>query len=252
MALQKCYECGNRVSTEAKTCPSCGAPVSAGKKPGLVANLAALVTLILICSGAIFWVTKKAEESKEDLREADRLYAGGNRGAAVAKYKKHFAFVDNKQEILRRIVDFETEKGNKEEARKWIEKGLDAKIAVAYETAGARELHARMAKERQERQEKAGRSGIPSRGEAGYIEVEGENSVWVSIDEKSLEELNAFSRANNEGAIRQMIQAGRVLVCIKGTKVAVVDPGIFSTTVRIMEGQHSGRTGIVPNEFLHK
>src|SRR5690606_1515356 len=27
MALQNCHECGNNVSTEAATCPSCGAPV---------------------------------------------------------------------------------------------------------------------------------------------------------------------------------------------------------------------------------
>lgn len=89
------------------------------------------------------------------------------------------------------------------------------------------------------------------RGSAAYIEVDGENDVWVSINEKALDELNSFSAARNEDAITQMMQQGRVLVCAKGTKVSVVDPGVFSTTIRIMEGKHSGLTGIIPNEFLH-
>ncbi len=97
---------------------------------------------------------------------------------------------------------------------------------------------------------KGGRQAI-RRGSVAYIEVEGENEVWVSIDEKSHDELNSFSSARNEEAIRQMMQQGRVMVCARRTKVSVVDPGFFSTTIRIMEGKHSGATGIVPNEFLH-
>ena len=95
-------------------------------------------------------------------------------------------------------------------------------------------------------------SGILSTGQTGYIEVEGEATVWVSIDEGALDELNAFSRVRNKDAIKQMMQEGRVLVCSKLTAVTAVDPGLLSTTVRIMEGKHSGKSGIVPNEFLHK
>ncbi len=90
------------------------------------------------------------------------------------------------------------------------------------------------------------------RGSTAYVEVEGENVVWVSVNEKAFAELNSFSSARNEDAISQMMEQGRVLVCDKRTKVSVVDPGFFSTTIRIMEGKHSGLTGIVPNEFLHQ
>ena len=34
MALQKCHECGKKVSTEAERCPNCGAPVILKKKEG--------------------------------------------------------------------------------------------------------------------------------------------------------------------------------------------------------------------------
>ena len=90
------------------------------------------------------------------------------------------------------------------------------------------------------------------KGWTGYIEVKGENIVWVPISEKAQEEMYSFSRAKNETAIRQMMLQGRILVCAKGTKVTVVDPGTMSTTIRIMEGKHEGETGIVANEELHK
>jgi hypothetical protein len=32
----------------------------------------------------------------------------------------------------------------------------------------------------------------------------------------------------------------------------VVDPGIFSTTVRIMDGKQTGITGVVPNQRLRR
>ena len=95
-------------------------------------------------------------------------------------------------------------------------------------------------------------SGVLRRGESGYIEVSGESMVWVSVNEKSLDELNAYSRQKNEAAIEEMMVQGRVLVCGRNTKVSVVDPGFMTTTVRIMDGKHAGKSGIIPNEFLHR
>lgn len=92
---------------------------------------------------------------------------------------------------------------------------------------------------------------IVRRGGTAYLEVQGEHVVWVSVDQDAFDELNSFSSARNEEAITQMMQQGRVLVCAKQTRVSVVDPGFFSTTIRILEGKHEGATGIVPNEFLH-
>lgn len=138
---------------------------------------------------------------------------------------------------------------------------LEAERKQQEESRLASEASARRAETERKNKEKAriaasadadkGEKKPIRRGTSAYVEVEGENEVWVSVDEKAFDELNAFSSARNEDAISQMMEQGRVLVCAKRTKVSVVDPGFFSTTIRIMEGKHSGSTGIVPNEFLH-
>lgn len=49
MALRKCRDCGNRVSSRAKNCPQCGAPVKLKTHP-LVGGLAFLL-IIAVCAG---------------------------------------------------------------------------------------------------------------------------------------------------------------------------------------------------------
>jgi hypothetical protein len=192
--------------------------------------------------------------------------------------------------VYQRAIDFELEQGHTDTARALVEKALDKKVDVSRcspaaaqfiaqvradrEKREAEERARREAEEKRKREEReaeakrreeeraktggttggtgAPNKGTPNSGEQGYIEVDDVDTVWVSIDEQAAKELNRFSAAKNAAAIMQMIQQGRVLVCEKRTRVSVVDAGIFSTTVRIMEGPHSGKTGIVPNEFLHK
>lgn len=51
MALQKCHECGNDVSSEAKSCPKCGAAVKSKSS----AFKAVVAVLIFACFGAYFY-----------------------------------------------------------------------------------------------------------------------------------------------------------------------------------------------------
>jgi hypothetical protein len=80
----------------------------------------------------------------------------------------------------------------------------------------------------------------------------GLDTVWVAVDEKAQDELTRFSVARNEAAVKQMMEQGRVLVCPRRTKVAVVETRLATSTVRFLEGTYNGRTGVVPNEYLHK
>ncbi len=97
-----------------------------------------------------------------------------------------------------------------------------------------------------------GGKSAPKRGDLATLAIDGESTVWVTIDEKSQDELSAFSRAKNEQAIEQMIQSGRLLVCAKNTTVSVLEPGILTTKVRVMDGKHEGKTGYLPSEWVHK
>jgi len=48
MALNKCKECGKEVSSQAKTCPHCGAPVQAGGIFAMAILIAVFFVLILV------------------------------------------------------------------------------------------------------------------------------------------------------------------------------------------------------------
>ncbi len=152
----------------------------------------------------------------------------------------------------RRLAQIDVEQKRLEVARLAEEAAAREAKAERNRQEEARRAARVAARKAEEKANGKGGTGSIERGGTGYIEVEGENEVWVSVNETAQSELNAFSSARNEDAISQMMQQGRVLVCSKGTKVSIVDPGFFSTTIRIMDGKHSGMTGIVPNEFLHK
>jgi len=98
-------------------------------------------------------------------------------------------------------------------------------------------------------QKTSGVSDSINRGDSAYLD-NGGDKVWVAVNESALKELNVFLGAKNKDAILQMMIQGRILVCAHRTKVAIVDPGILSTTISLLDGKHAGRKGVVPNEFL--
>lgn len=54
MALLKCHDCGKDVSTEAKQCPNCGAPVRISDVEG-VETLGVVMLILPICSSFLIW-----------------------------------------------------------------------------------------------------------------------------------------------------------------------------------------------------
>ena len=47
MALIKCKDCGYDVSTEAKTCPNCGAPTTQKRKTESATSVARIILMVL-------------------------------------------------------------------------------------------------------------------------------------------------------------------------------------------------------------
>lgn len=116
------------------------------QKGGLLSGLAGLVILAILCSGVASWLKGRAQES---IKEADKLYAEGKQEEAVRAYKKHFSEAgDRKPELLKRIVEYELKQGDRAEARHWVEKGIDGKLEVAYDSEAARGLLADVQQER--------------------------------------------------------------------------------------------------------
>ncbi|HCE43879.1 MAG TPA: hypothetical protein DET40_10060 [Lentisphaeria bacterium] len=54
MSLKLCKECKKEVSSKAKTCPSCGAPVKTGGTATSIARIILMVLAILLLLPALF------------------------------------------------------------------------------------------------------------------------------------------------------------------------------------------------------
>ena len=61
MALQKCDECGNKVSSKAKACPQCGAPIKQEGSAG--AGCLSLFIIILFVVG-LAWIVPKIDSDR--------------------------------------------------------------------------------------------------------------------------------------------------------------------------------------------
>lgn len=117
---------------------------------GIIGALA--LVLLACCGSAVFFSMKNRQSQEAALVEADKLYAT-KPAEAVAKYKEGYpAAGDRKAEVLQRIVDHEAGAGNTAEATKWVEKGLDDKLTVSYTSAVAKDLHAKVQKDRADRE----------------------------------------------------------------------------------------------------
>jgi hypothetical protein len=112
---------------------------------------------------SLFFVRRDMQNATETLAEADRLYQAGDAAEAVANYKEaYWGAGGRKADVIQRIVDHEAGRGSSSEAKRWIEKGLDDKLALSFDSPAGRALMAtahqeREAKVRQKRTDDAER-----------------------------------------------------------------------------------------------
>ncbi len=122
-----------------------------GKKWGIGSPIAGigLNVLAIIVPIVVIWIMVSLPSTpSETIAEADGLYQEGKHAEAVTIYKEHFTSALEKPQVLKRIVEVEIQQGNKAEAKKWIEKGLDDQIIVTYDSPAAREMLADAKKKR--------------------------------------------------------------------------------------------------------
>ena len=74
----------------------------------------------------------------------------------------------------------------------------------------------------------------------------------MAIDEEANRELNRICNAKNEPALLQMYLQGRAWDVQRGTKAILIEGGIMTVEVRILDGPHAGKQGILPVEFIHQ
>lgn len=145
-------------------------------RAGGCASVGGCLLIVLACAGVCVGWANYTQRARDDLAAADRLYAEGQRGEAVAKYKDRFAHLpnDRRAEVIRRVADHEAVSGDGAEARRWVEKGLDAKQDITYESPAARDLLARVQRERAEAEAKKQAETARKQAEAAKRKTEEE------------------------------------------------------------------------------
>lgn len=167
-----CPFCSEQIRADARRCKHCGETLDPAlraaeeerrdtdrrqarrhdppprKRRGLLGKL----VILLLCVGVVAFTVMFLRQ-REALHEAGRLWDAGRRDEAVALYKQGYpAAASEKGPVLRRIVEHELAKGNAAEAAKWVRRGVDDGLDVAYDSPAARDLAAR---ERQDRDARA-------------------------------------------------------------------------------------------------
>lgn len=69
MALKKCKECGKEVSTKAKECPNCGAPVKSSRAVGCLTIIAIIFLIGIIASLFSTDKSDKTPKTQQEIRK---------------------------------------------------------------------------------------------------------------------------------------------------------------------------------------
>jgi len=122
--------------------------------PGLPRPLKAAVLVlacVILCAGGGYWLARADEIA---LSKADELYDGGKRSEAAAVYRQHpkqLLHPDGSgARYLRRLIEHDLEKGDRAEARSWVEKAVEADIRLEFNSPEAAALY-KQAKDEQDR-----------------------------------------------------------------------------------------------------
>ncbi|MEN3335043.1 MAG: hypothetical protein V7641_4408 [Blastocatellia bacterium] len=93
------------------------------------------------------------------------------------------------------------------------------------------------------------RSAI-STGTEAVLFIEGQESVFVAIDEQGLPELLGAVAAKENAKVDDLIRSGRVIQVANNTKAQVLEMAAGKTKVRIIEGERAMQTGWVVDRWV--
>jgi hypothetical protein len=80
--------------------------------------------------------------------------------------------------------------------------------------------------------------------------VKGLVVVPVATSEAAQDEYGAAAARGDSYGIARLYSSGRVLKVENGAAIRLLDGGLFSSQVRIEEGEHRGEAGWIPNEWM--
>jgi len=81
---------------------------------------------------------------------------------------------------------------------------------------------------------------------------ESDSQVFVAADKASYDRMLKLMKVSDTAGLMKLTFASQVYIVKRGTKALIIDVGMFSTEVRIMEGPNKGESGLVKTVWIRK
>ncbi len=94
------------------------------------------------------------------------------------------------------------------------------------------------------------RSERPRTGEPGILRIPAGGDVLVATSQEARDRLFQLVGAKDAIGVSKMMMAGLVWSIPSGTKCHVIQIGVFTYEVRLMEGDHAGDACFVSSDFV--
>lgn len=86
-------------------------------------------------------------------------------------------------------------------------------------------------------------------GTEAVLFIDGQEAIFVAVDEQALPELLGAVAAKDAAKVENLIRSGRVIQVANNTKVQVIEIGAGKTKVRVNEGEHAMQTGWIVDRW---
>lgn len=93
-----------------------------------------------------------------------------------------------------------------------------------------------------------GRTESLKNGDAAVVTEQ----AMLGVTADDYERINHFSSVRDATGLAQMQEDERLFIAEVGTNVTIINVGIASHEVRVVDGPHKGRSGIIAVEFVNK
>ena len=94
-------------------------------------------------------------------------------------------------------------------------------------------------------------SATVNQGQNGYLHISDGQAISVMRTKQGLDDYTKAAVNKDTMGMAQMIYDGEGFLAPDGTKVLVIDSGLGTRQVRILDGKFVGQSGWVPMEFVH-
>lgn len=86
-------------------------------------------------------------------------------------------------------------------------------------------------------------------GQEGHLD-NGGDTAFVAADDAAFDELTKAASAGDQVGIRELVRGGRVFLVPQNTRILVIENGVFSVRIRVLDGLQKDKAGWVPAEFV--